>query len=234
MNTTGRIANITTDYQTGKRLLTFSVDSVPDDELDRLAKAEKLRVSAVKYYDKRSLDANGYFYKLINLIAQKQKYTSDAYLHDKFLSENRAYVYDESGMYCYLMTNETPNDFGMIKHRKPDKNYEYWIDSGMVVCPTFADGNKKGQPLTNKATGEAEMLHIFWRIKGTHEMDSKEMSRIIDSVVYEAKELGIETMPPKELERLLAEWEGKKVFYEQGNFDGEINERPGRKSEHKR
>ena len=47
---------------------------------------------------------------------------------------------------------------------------------------------------------------ILWsaykRIRGISEYDSKEMSRFIDMVVLEAKELGVETLPPHELERM--------------------------------
>jgi hypothetical protein len=43
-------------------------------------------------------------------------------------------------------------------------------------------------------------------IKGTSEYDTKEMSIFIDGVVSEAKELGIETLPPDEIERMKGEW----------------------------
>lgn len=41
----------------------------------------------------------------------------------------------------------------------------------------------------------------FW--VGSSEYDTEEMSILIDGVVYEAKNLGIETMPPEELKSLL-------------------------------
>lgn len=40
-------------------------------------------------------------------------------------------------------------------------------------------------------------------IKGSSQYDSKEMSRFIDGIVSEAKELGIETLPPAELEMMM-------------------------------
>ena len=46
----------------------------------------------------------------------------------------------------------------------------------------------------------------YMMIKGTSEYDSAEMSKFIDQVVEEAKELGIETLPSTELERMKAEW----------------------------
>lgn len=44
-------------------------------------------------------------------------------------------------------------------------------------------------------------------IKGSSEYDTKEMSIFIDGVVYEAKELGIQTETPEEIERLKALWQ---------------------------
>lgn len=40
--------------------------------------------------------------------------------------------------------------------------------------------------------------------KHTHEMNTQEFSRVVDAAVQEAKELGIETLPEAELERLYA------------------------------
>lgn len=43
--------------------------------------------------------------------------------------------------------------------------------------------------------------------KGTSEYDTKEMSIFIDGVVQEAEQLGIETKPPEEIERLKRMWD---------------------------
>lgn len=47
-------------------------------------------------------------------------------------------------------------------------------------------------------------------IKGSSEYNTKEMSCFIDGIVSDAKELGIETLPPEELERMMAAY-GKKT-----------------------
>jgi hypothetical protein len=46
----------------------------------------------------------------------------------------------------------------------------------------------------------------YLRIKGSSEMDSKEMSHLIDGVIFEAKQLGIETLPPDEIQRMNERW----------------------------
>ena len=45
----------------------------------------------------------------------------------------------------------------------------------------------------------------YIRIKGTSEYTRAEMARFLDMVVDEAKELGVETLPPEELERMVNE-----------------------------
>lgn len=47
--------------------------------------------------------------------------------------------------------------------------------------------------------------------KGTSEYDTKEMSIFIDGVVQEAKQLGIETKTPQELEELKRMWNNEKI-----------------------
>lgn len=46
----------------------------------------------------------------------------------------------------------------------------------------------------------------YLMIKGTSEYDTAEMAHFIDMVVQEAKELGIETLTPDELERMKSAW----------------------------
>ena len=41
---------------------------------------------------------------------------------------------------------------------------------------------------------------------GSSHFDTRQMSRLIDNLVQDAKAVGIETMPPDQLERLLDEW----------------------------
>lgn len=46
----------------------------------------------------------------------------------------------------------------------------------------------------------------YLMIKGTSQYDSLEMSRFVDMVVQEAKDDGIEVLPPDELERMKSLW----------------------------
>ena len=54
------------------------------------------------------------------------------------------------------------------------------------------------------------MYRTYMMLKGSSEYDTKEMSHLIDGLVSECKEMGIETLPPEELERMMAAY-GKKI-----------------------
>lgn len=49
----------------------------------------------------------------------------------------------------------------------------------------------------------------YYVMRGSHTYNTVEMARLIDGAVQEAKELGIETMTPDELERLKSAWQRK-------------------------
>lgn len=53
---------------------------------------------------------------------------------------------------------------------------------------------------------DGKKFDCYLRIKGSSEMDSREMSHLIDGVVFEAKQLGIETMTPDQIAELKARW----------------------------
>lgn len=60
--------------------------------------------------------------------------------------------------------------------------------------------------------GEEEKLNHYIFYKQTHTLDSKEMAKLIDGVVNECKEVGIETLDDLELKRLVKNWEDKNGY----------------------
>lgn len=51
-----------------------------------------------------------------------------------------------------------------------------------------------------------KMYRTYVMLKGSHELDSAEMNRLIDGVLGECKEQGIPTDSPAEIERIKALW----------------------------
>lgn len=150
----------------------------------------------------RSLDSNNYFYLLVNKIAKKQR-ISDVEVHDKFLSENIEYFYNDDGGMDWKVSPVEPNQFGLIKEQV-NGNFEYYKDSGMSVKLQKGTGDNVKYKDGTDVEGR-----VYWHIKGSRQMDSKQMSRLISSVVFEAEQLGISTLTPAEIERMNALW-GKK------------------------
>lgn len=149
----------------------------------------------------RSLNANSYFWVLVNKIAKKQ-HISDTEVHDKLLSENIAYFKNEEGGIDWKVSPIEPNKYGLIVEQIKD-DYAYYLDSKMKVSLQ----KESGDLVKDKANHEVVMGRVYWHIKGTHQMDTKEMSRILESTVFEANELGIEVMTPNEIAELTAAWE---------------------------
>lgn len=52
---------------------------------------------------------------------------------------------------------------------------------------------------------DKEMVRVYY---GSSVYDTKQMSRLIDNIVNEAKSLGIETLTPQELELMINSWKG--------------------------
>lgn len=54
--------------------------------------------------------------------------------------------------------------------------------------------------------GQHDNFNSYMRLVGSSEMDTKQMSVFLDGIVSEAKELGIETETPEEIERMKSLW----------------------------
>ena len=103
-------------------------------------------------------------------------------------------------------------------HSSKDEVYEEMLQKYGVF---YQDEDGNYLPVTVKADVDMSKVPGHWKfyksngtfasylmIKGTSEYDTAEMAYFIDSVVDEAKELGIETLTPDELTRMKAAWKG--------------------------
>ena len=131
-------------------------------------------VEVKRHREKRSLDANAYFHVLVDKIARKM---------DLGFEETKTNLVVEYG------TVERDDEGLKVGFKLPasvdvTKIYRY------VKCFDTRIENGK----------EFNCYIVF---KHTHLMDTKEMSRLIDGTVHEAKQLGIETLPPDKLAALV-------------------------------
>lgn len=204
MDLKGRIENLYRDFKTGKWNILLSLENYPAEEINDLLDCD-IAIRLNKCRNKRSLDANAYFYVLVNKIAERAK-LSDIEVHDKLLSQNLAYVI-ENGAVDWIVADWKSNAHRLVKlavteHGK--QQFKYYYDSLQDV----ALNKPNGEPYRD-SEGNPKTSRIFWHIKGSHEMDSKEMARLIDATVDEAKDLGIEIMTPIQLMQLKEAWNGK-------------------------
>ena len=69
------------------------------------------------------------------------------------------------------------------------------------------------RPTTHtKVMENGRLYRVYLVIRGSHTYDTTEMGRLIDGTVEEAKALGIETMTPAELERMIKACDQKKSW----------------------
>ena len=85
----------------------------------------------------------------------------------------------------------------------------YKDDDGYILVTVKANKD------INKIEGHWKLYQAndIWKaylmLKGTSQYDKAEMAHFLDMVIQEAKELGIETLPPAEIERLKATWDSQ-------------------------
>lgn len=160
----------------GESILTLTVRSDCGDLFDTLQDVD-VSIEIKKYRKRRSLNANAYFHVLVNKIAAVQKLGDDEV---KELMVER---------YGALARNDDGTVIGFKLPESVDvkKIYPY------TRC--FDTRYEKGTK-----------FNCYLCYKHTSELDSAEMARLIDGVVIEAQELGIETATPDEIAKMKSLW----------------------------
>lgn len=171
MQTTGRVTGVVRDIETGKLIVSFIIDSPTLD----ISGGDTLDITAKVHKDKRSLAANAYFHKLVELIATAAG-ASNIEIKNRLIREYGAYMYIDGRIPTMTLKAEYEN--------------EALVMEGLHLQTIERDGE----------TVRMAMM------RGSSTYNTAEMSRLIDGAVSEAKEMGIETLPPKELERMKATW----------------------------
>lgn len=127
----------------------------------------------------RSLDSNAYYWRLLGELASKLN-ISNNFCHNMML--RRYGVFEEiDGKPVYLVILDTDE-----AEKKADEAETYHI-----------------KPTSNvRAGNDGNMYRTYMLLKGSHQYDTGEMSRLISGLVDECKKCGIETLTPVELARL--------------------------------
>lgn len=118
----------------------------------------------------------------------------------------------DANAYCWVLCTKLAGVLGTSK----DEVYEEMIQRYSVLDKD-KDGNYIAITLLekvpiNKVGGHWRFVKkngkfcSYLRLKGSSEMNTKEMSILIDGIVSECKDMGIETESPKEIERMKQQW----------------------------
>ena len=139
----------------------------------------RVAIKVTKYNEKRSLDANAYYWQLLTKLAGVLK-VSNNYCHNVML---RRYgileEFDGEPMYCVIPDTEEAE-------KKADESETYHI-----------------KPTSNVREGtDGKMYRTYMLLKGSSRYDTAEMSRLISGLVDECKQCGVETLSPAELARM--------------------------------
>lgn len=182
MDTTGRLVSMARDIASKKLIVSFVIDTEPVDDLNALAQIEKIDIKAEKHKKRRSLDANAYFHVLVGKIAEK---------------DVRSKAWEKNMMICrYGQVQLLPDGSPMVY--KTNAPYEYMMEQESIHSIPVKFSEENGKEV------------VFYKIyRGSHTYDSYEMAKLIEGTVAEAKERGIETLTPMELERMARAWQSK-------------------------
>lgn len=165
----------------GKQQLTVTLDGDARKVYDDLHDYD-VDVTVKRWRPKRSLNANAYFHVLVNQIAAKLN-MSDTECKRGLVLEYGTVDRDEDGK---VVGAKLPASVDATKYIEYPKFYA-----------TQYEGDREYS------------CYLFY--KPTHLLTSAEMARLIDGTVQEAKQLDIETLPPKELTAMMAAWEEKQA-----------------------
>lgn len=149
------------------------------NEIGTSGHPEKFAAQIKRFRKKRSLDANAYYWVLVGEIA-KAIGSTDIETHNWLLMDYGEPMRTADGDLKYILMRD-------------DADYMRSIDTH--VRPTDVVENRNGVT-----------YRWFIQMKGSRFYDTAEMARLIDGTVQEAKELGIETLTPDQLEEIKQKW----------------------------
>lgn len=174
---TGELAGMSRDYKTGKPVVQLALVEDPEP-LDELA-GKLLRIEIKEHKGKRSLNANDYYWVLLSRLGDKLR-VSKAYLHNLML---RRYGQPEviGGKTVYVVIRESDDTQRIVD----EDEYNHL------------------KPTSELKAGKDGMYRTYILLRGSHSYNSKEMYTLIEGLISECKENGIETLPPEEVQRLV-------------------------------
>ena len=143
--------------------------------LDALKEGKSYDVEIREHREKRSLDANAYFWVLADRLAEKTRIPkTDIY---------RSYIREIGGNHEVVCVADSA----------VEKLRSGWEHNGL---------GWQTDTMPSKLPGCVRVVLYY----GSSTYDTAQMSRLIDLIVQDCREQGIETLPPEKLAGMMEEW----------------------------
>ncbi len=180
MQTTGTIKDMNIDYETRKAKISLLLDTKELEIVEQLKNENKLNIELKKYRQKRSLDANKYFWKLLQEICELAEIDT--------IEEYKRRVKELGIFRRFRIESDNVKTFEKM-----------WNAQGIAWFCEIFDTEIIGDK-------EFKIINAYY---GSSSFNSKQMSRLIDGVVQDCKEYGIETKSQAEIDSLIESWDKK-------------------------
>ena len=178
----GKILKAYHDYVTGIDIVVF----VPEQQALEVCESlrdKRLTLNIKQYRQKRSLNANSYYWALLSKICEATGVDSN-YQHNLNLRECGYLEQDGDGNVISVDVADTE-----AGERKADYAEHYHL-----------------YPTSNVYAKDGVVVRQYYLLRGSSTFNTKEMARLIDIAVDQAKDLGIETATPEQINEYLQRW----------------------------
>ena len=180
METTGTLEEISIDYKTNKAKISFLINDKSKLPTIEELKGLKLKITAKKDIKKRSLNANNYFWKLLQELCELAEVET--------IEEYKRRVKELGIFRRFKIEKDNVNTFEKM-----------WTSQGVAWFCEIADTEIIGNT-------EFKIINAYY---GSSSFNSKQMSRLINDLVEDCKIYRIETKTPIEIKSLLESWDNK-------------------------
>lgn len=177
METTGTLEEISIDYKTNKPKISFLINDKSKLPTIEELKGIKLKIIAKKDIKKRSLNANNYFWKLLQELCELAEIDT--------IEEYKRRVKELGIFRRFKIEKDNINTFEKM-----------WTSQGVAWFCEIFDTEIIGNT-------EFKIINAYY---GSSSFNSKQMSRLINDLVEDCKAYEIETKSQKEIDSLLRSW----------------------------
>lgn len=190
MNFTGKLEGLKMDYATKKQSISVEVNEDARDAFQELKDCEKLDIQIKKHREKRSLDANAYYWVLVSKLGKVLDMANPEVHNIALIRYGQPWIIDGKSVFTTIPDTEEAEN-------KVKNSTEYHL-----------------QPTSQVREGVDGVMYRTYRfLRGSRTYNTEEMSRLISGMITMCKEAQIqdrEIATPEE-KRLLKERYGVDV-----------------------